>query len=107
MGFAASGRCFDTASDAAASVWSAVGPVVGSGSPPILSVVEWTGSVWQVATYQGGALLSAQSVPSIAFGACSPGDAVADGVALGWLVVGVWAAAWAVNVLRKSLGWGY
>lgn len=107
MGARASGQCFDTAADAAAAVWSAVGPVVSAGSPPTITVVEWSGSQWQSATYQGGTLLSVQAVPSIAFEVCSPGDAALDGMSLGWLVVGAWAIAWSVNVLRRAMGWGF
>lgn len=106
MGFAFGGRCFDTQADAADAAWSGVGPVV-SGSPPIVSVVEKGVSGWQVSSYDGATLVSAVAVPSVAFGECDPGAMALDGVALGWLVVGVWAAAWAVNVLRRSLGWGW
>lgn len=107
MGAQYSGRCFDTAADAASAAWSGVGPVVGSGSPPVVSVVEWSGSAWQVASYQGGSLLGVSPAPSIAFAACDPADAALDGIALAWLVAGVWVAAWCVNVLRRSLGWGW
>lgn len=104
MGAQYQGRCFDTAADAAAAVWSGAAPVVGSGSPPTVSVVEWSGTAWQVATYQSGALLSVQAAPSIAFGSCDPADAALDGLALGWLVVGVWVAAWALRAMGRALG---
>lgn len=104
MGAQYQGRCFGTAADAAAAAWSGVAPVLGSGSPPTLSVVEWSGAVWQVATYQGGTLLSVQAVPTIVFGSCDPADAALDGAALGWLVVSVWAAAWAVHAMRRAMG---
>ena len=38
-----------------------------------------------------------------AFAACDPGAAVADAAVIGWLVAAVWAAAWAVNALRRAL----
>lgn len=107
MGYSVSGRCFESVPDADAAAWSAVIPVLSTGSPPTVSVVEYTGTAWQVATYQGGVLQGVQAAPSIAYGSCSPGDAVADGLALGWLVVGVWAIAWSINVLRRALGWGF
>lgn len=107
MGAAFAGRCFDTAADAAAAAWSGVGPVVSAGSPPVVSVVEWSGTAWQVSTYQGTAVVGVSAAPSISFSDCNPADAVTDGLALGWLVVSVWAAAWGVNVLRRSLGWGW
>lgn len=106
MGWAFGGRCYGTQAEAADAAWSGVGPVL-SGSPPILSVVEKGASGWQVSSYDGAVLVSAEPVPSIAFAECSPGDLAVDGIALGWLVVGVWALAWAVNVLRRGLGWGW
>ncbi len=107
MGAQYAGRCFSTAADAAAHAWSGVGPVLGTGSPPVVSVVEWSGTAWQVASYQDGVLVDVVAAPSIAFASCDPADAVLDGMALGWLVAGVWVAAWAVHVLRRALGWGY
>lgn len=105
MGAQYHGRCYASADDAAFALWSGVGPVVGTGSPPIVSVVEWGGSSWQVASYQGGSLLGSVQVPSVAFATCDVADAAIDGIALGWMVAGVWAAAWAINVLRTALGW--
>lgn len=106
MGASAQGRCFDSAASAADAVWSGVGPVV-SGSPPSISVVELGGTGWQLATYQGGVLQSVEAVPSIAFAPCDPAAGALDGLALGWMVVGVWVVAWGINVLRRGLGWGW
>ena len=105
MGAQYQGRCYASADDAASALWSGAGPVVGPGSPPVVSVVEWGGASWQVASYQGGTLLQVVPVPSVAFASCDVADSALDGMALGWVVAGVWAAAWAVHVLRTTLGW--
>lgn len=104
MGARWSGQCYSTAEDAAAAMWSGVGPVVSAGSPPIVSTVEFS-TVWQVVTRQNGVVLSVQDAPVPAFVACSEVDAVLDGMALAWLVVLVWAGAWAISILRRPLSW--
>lgn len=106
MGALFGGHCYGSAADAAAAMWSGVGPVVSPGSPPIVSVVQQAGGVWQVVTYQSGTVLSVQDASIPAFGSCDVDASVLDGVALGWLVVAVWAGAWAVHVLRRSMGVG-
>lgn len=103
MGARYQGRCFDSAGDAAHAVWSGVAPVVSTGSPPVVSVVEFTGTAWQVATYQSGAVIAVEAVPTLAFSDCDPVHDVLEGAALGWLVVMVWAAAWAVHMMRRAL----
>jgi hypothetical protein len=105
MGAQYQGRCFDTAADAASAAWSGVGPVIGPGSPPVVSVVEWTGTAWQVASYQSGSLLGTVAAPSIAFASCDVAAGAADGAALAWLVVAAWAGAWALHQLRRAMGW--
>ena len=104
MGVQYQGRCFESTADAAAAAWSGVAPVIGPGSPPVVSVTEWTGTGWQVASYEGGALLGVQVVPTIAFGSCDAGAAALDGMTLAWLVVGVWVAAWALRSMGRALG---
>lgn len=102
MGALYGGRCFDTAADAAAAMWSGVAPVVGTGSPPIVSVVEYDGG-WQVSSYQGGSLLGTQGLPSVGFASCDVSGSVVDGLTLGWAVALVWVAAWALAMLRRPL----
>ena len=102
MGALYAGRCFDTATDAAAAMWSGAAPVVGTGSPPVISVVEFA-SGWQVSSYQGGALLGSVAVPTVSFAACDVSESAVDGASLGWLVALVWIAAWAVSNLRRPL----
>ncbi|MGC3965319.1 MAG: hypothetical protein QM803_18930 [Rhodocyclaceae bacterium] len=104
MGALHAGRCFASVSDAASAYWSGVGPVVSSGSPPILSTVERDGEGWLLVARQGGAVLSSVGVPSVQFAECNPGDAFIDGVTLGWAVAGVWAAVWGVMYLRRVWG---
>lgn len=102
MGALYGGRCFDTATDAAAAMWSGAAPVVGTGSPPVVSIVEYA-SGWQVSSYQGGVLLASQALPSVGFSECDVSASALDGVALGWAVALVWVAAWGVSVLRRPL----
>jgi hypothetical protein len=104
MGALFDGRCFDTAAEAAAAMWSGASPVISAGSPPFVSVVEF-GSGWQVSTYQSGSLVSVQALPSVAFASCDVSASLLDGVALGWLVALVWAAVWGISVLRGPLSW--
>jgi hypothetical protein len=103
MGALYSGRCFASGSDAALAYWSGVGPVISSGSPPSVSTVEQVDGSLILVTRQGGAVLSSSMVPAVDFVACDPSDSVKDGMALGWLVAGVWAAAWAIKQLRSAL----
>lgn len=102
MGARFSGQCFASASDAAAAMWSGVAPVISTGSPPIVSTVELA-SDWQIVARQDGVVLSVTAAPTVAFAPCDPMDSVTDGFTLAWLVVAVWAAAWAVSVLRRPL----
>lgn len=104
MGALWSGQCYSTAQDAASAMWSGVGPVITAGSPPIVSTVEFS-TVWQVVSRQSGVVLAVQDAPLPAFAACDETASLVDGMTLGWLVLAVWAVAWAINVLRRPLGW--
>lgn len=42
-----------------------------------------------------------QIFPECAY--ATPADALINGGLLGWAVVGVWVAAWAIHVLRRGL----
>jgi len=97
-----SGVCFGSAADAARSAWSGVTPVISAGDPPIVSTVEFT-SVWQIVARQNGTVISAVQAPDLAFAECDPASSVLDGLSLGWAVVAVWAAAWAVMALRRGI----
>lgn len=102
MGALYGGRCFDTATDAAAAMWSGAAPVISAGSPPVVSVVEYA-SGWQVSSYQSGVLLSSVAVPTVGFASCDVAGSALDGLALGWLVALVWVAAWGLSMLRRPL----
>jgi len=58
---------------------------------------------WEVRSYLSGQLVSIVAAPEVSFLACEPSDSVADGVALGWLVLAVWAGAWGVRYLGRAL----
>ena len=110
MGALFGGRCFASASDARDALYSGVGPAIcpgpaiGPGSPPVVSVIAFDEvRGWEVLSYQAGRLLYSSPAPEVSFLACEPSDSVADGVALGWLVLAVWAGAWAVRYLGRAL----
>lgn len=104
MGALFGGRCFASASDARDAFYSGAGPVIGPGSPPVVSVTAFDEvRGWEVLSYGSGNLLSRVAAPEVSFVACEPSDSVADGVALGWLVLAVWAGAWAVRYLGRAL----
>ncbi|MBN9461581.1 MAG: hypothetical protein J0H00_10185 [Burkholderiales bacterium] len=105
MGALFGGQCYGSPADAAAAMWSGVGPVVSTGSPPVISTVELAGGMWQIVTRQSGVVLSVQDAPAVAFGPCDEAGHLLDGVALGWLVALVWVGAWSVHVLRRPLSW--
>lgn len=96
------GKCFASAQDAAHFAWSGVAPVIGTGSPPTVTTVEKT-TDWQIITRQNGSVIATVDAPGLHFATCSPSQHVLEGVQLGWLVAGVWLAAWAVVVIRKAL----
>lgn len=103
MGALYSGRCYITESDAATALWSGVGPVLSSGSPPAISTVEQISGAWYVVTRESGVVTAITEAPAVDFAVCDPGQSVADGVQLGFLVLAVWAAAWGVKFLARVL----
>ena len=104
MGALFGGRCFASASDARDALYSGAGPVISPGSPPVVSVTAFDEvRGWEVLSYRSGDLVSRVAAPDVSFLACEPSDSVADGVALGWLVLAVWAGAWAVRYLGRAL----
>lgn len=103
MGALHAGRCYDTATDAAAAYWSGAGPVLSTGSPLSVSTVEFDGAAWQVVTRQEGVTVAVWPAPMPMFASCDAGSSVADGVALGWLVALVWVAAWGVRYLGRVI----
>jgi hypothetical protein len=97
------GRCYATADDAASAYWSSATPVINPGSPPSVSTFQHVSGSWHLITYQSGVQIESIQVPALSLASCDPGASAADGIALGFLVAAVWAAAWAVTVLRKPL----
>lgn len=102
MGALYAGRCYGTAADAATAMWSGVGPVLSTGSPPSISTVEYA-TGWFLVTRESGVVTSSVAMPSVEFAVCDPGQSVADGLELGFMVVAVWAAAWAVSYLAMPI----
>lgn len=102
MGALLSGVCYGSATEAARVVFSAVGPVAHSGGS-FSAVEETSPDAFSMVTRDSSGVLSSVLLPTPAFPTCDPAESVADGLALGWLVAGVWALAWGVVVLRRGL----
>lgn len=103
MGYLVFGRCYDTSAEGQEAYWSSQGAVLAA-APPSVVVVEKVSGSWVLDEYQSGSLVSSVAAPSVSFASCDPAASVADGVELGFLVVGAWVAAWAFHVLRKPVG---
>lgn len=95
------GVCVDAAS-APDLYWSRSLPTV-SGSPAVLSLVEYIPSGWVLSSYSGGSLIAQAPVQPVAFPACDLAAGAVDGASLGFAVVGVWAAVYGVMVLKRAL----
>lgn len=102
MGALHSGVCYPSPSDAARAVFSAVGPVAHSGGS-VSAVEETSPGVFSMVTRDAVGVVSTVSLSPPSFPVCDPVDSVLDASNLAWLVVGVWAMAWGVGVLRRSL----
>lgn len=108
MGVALSGYCYADLSSAALTAGSLVGQSVAGDA--VLSSVIVSGSAieWTYTTVSTGDFrtysVTPTSCPDVgplhggAFGL-----SLADSAALSFLVVGAWATAWAVSVLRRGL----
>lgn len=102
MAYLVGGRCFATSADAADWVFSQT--PVSLAADGSFSVLDSVSGSWVVSRYDpAGVLIGQHAAPVPAFAACDPGAAVADASLIAWLVVGVWASAWAINALRRAL----
>lgn len=99
MGTLYQSRCWSD-SDAASAVYSSVSPVILSDGS--LVKPAFVGSAWKLQTFTAGVLTSSVDAPAVSLSSCDPALSVADGLALGFLVVGVWVAAYAVTVLKRA-----
>jgi len=94
------GVCVSSA-DASALYWSAVSPSLDSSGTVLVQPDGVGGYAWQ--RWESGALVASAAMPAPVFSVCSRAADAADGVALGFGVVAVWAAVFAVMVLRRAL----
>lgn len=101
MGVAVGQVCFSDAATAASAVYSVTSPrLTDSGA---LRLLELVSGAWQVNTYEAGVLVDSWGAPTVALPVCDPGEAVADGVTLGFLAVLVLSAGFAVRWWQRSL----
>lgn len=94
------GVCVSSA-DASALFWSAVPPSLDATGTVLVQPDGVGGYVWQ--RWESGSLVASAAMPAPAFPVCSRAADAADGVALGFAVVAVWAAVFGVMVLKKAL----
>lgn len=107
MPYAAGGYCYSSGEDATLVLSSFRSGLGGNPCPYV-----WDGSKAVAYTYSTSTGACTASTTKVTFPTCleegpiggpNPSGMVVDGMALGWLVVAVWAAAYAVTVLRKAL----
>lgn len=102
MGYAVGSRCLDSLADAAQLYFSAVPPQLTDGGYQAFQLV---GDQWHVNTYSTGSgdpVLSSSVLAVHAFPACDNGQALQDGLALGWLTVAPMLAVIGLLYLRKT-----
>jgi hypothetical protein len=100
MGALHSWRCYPDTESAATAVYSLVPPVLTADG---LTTVEYRSGSWVVVSYTQGVEVSSVPAPALSFVPCDPADSVAEGLLLGGLIASVWAAGWAVSILRRAL----
>lgn len=100
MGALHSWRCYSDPESAATAVYSAVAPSLFVDG---LTALEYRTDQWVLVTYTGGVETFSVPAPVLSFPPCDPADSVAEGLLLGGLIAGVWAAGWAVSILRRAL----
>jgi len=104
MGAYYQGRCL-TDSDATRQYFSSIPTVVdSSSSPPSVISVDYQSPDWLLVVRQSGVIVDSYPLSAPSFSPCSFSDSVVDGVALGFLVVGVWLAGYIVPVFLRVLG---
>lgn len=103
MGALYGGTCFDSAASAARAYFSGVSPAVLPGSVTYVSTVEeGPTDAWAMVTREGSTVIEVNPLSYPAFVSCDPMQTMFDGMSLGWLVAGVWVAAWAVTSLKRA-----
>lgn len=101
MAVQVAGACYGTVAEAVTAFYSRSPAAFDSAGD--LHLAEQSGGVWYLREYTGGVLVAEVVAPVPAFADCGLADAVADAAAISWAVIGVWAAAWAINALRRAL----
>lgn len=106
MGSLVNNVCFGSASDAVDAYFSAIPPAIVPGVDTV-SVFFEKSSTWNMyrVVYNSSMQVTSATVVAAstpAFPVCDPNEPFFDGMALGWLVAGCMAAAFAARALR----WG-
>lgn len=100
MGALFSGSCYGSAADAGAAYFASVGPAITGADS--FSAFEYRNSAWELVNYSAGVEVSASVASAPGFASCTLGESAADGITLGFLVLGVWAIAYWGRSLRDA-----
>lgn len=114
-GWAALGRCFDSAASAAAytcgSQWPSSSVEASTGAPVVVLCTSASDAGVTLASYRAGALVGTVSQP-VAFGACDTLDwqqfypfsfSATDGAAIGAAICTVWFAGWGWRMVYRLI----
>lgn len=99
MGALFRGQCFADAAEAAHLYFSEHPYVVVPGSTTYHARFRLESGVWYRKVYEDSTLIASNAVAPPDFPFCDSGQSAADGVALGFLVIACWFAAWGVAYL--------
>jgi len=105
-GFLAQGVCYASSSDAADALFSSGSPSVVPGATTYTAWFEKAGGVWQLhrQSIAGGVVTDLGATAQVAptFPGCDPTENFFDGLAVGWAVVALMAAAWGWLQIRRA-----
>lgn len=115
VGFAAAGRCFPTATEAAAYVCGASFPVTTSSTTvaSVWSCMSSTSTALNLRRNQSGSIVNLDQSVTVSFSSCETTDwaayypfglTVSDGLLVGGAVATVWIGAFVWKALRRTLG---
>jgi len=108
MGALLGNQCFETNAQAVDAFFSSKDPSYTSGSTSYLSWFEKVGGVWQVKRQSISSTgtvtnLTSSDATIPTFPVCDPLASFTDGIALGWLIVGLMVAAYGAVMIRRQL----
>lgn len=108
MGALLGDKCFETNAQAVDAFYSSKEPSYTAGATSYQQWYEKVNGVWVVkrqSIASGGAVtnLANANAPVPVFPVCDERGTFTDGIALGWLLVGVMVLAWGAVMVRRQL----